>query len=109
MTPSGQTKTSSTEMNLTVKNPCVDQNFVSIVGSPLNALQYDINTGPNAYAAHTEFTVNTVPIVHMLCGDLTYSATYKGNPISTSDMPLAYDPATRVFTGDTSDYGLANM
>ena len=97
-------------MNLNVKNPCVDTMFVNIVSEPLSALQYDIATaGPNAYTAHTAFMVSTTPIVHQLCGNLVYSATYDSNPISTTDMPLAYDPFTRVFTADTDDIGLATM
>ena len=71
--------------------------------SSLNMLQYELSTGAVPYMAHNEFTVVTMPIVHNLCGALTYSATYDGSPITNTDMPLAYEPSTRVFTAESDD------
>ena len=61
------------------------------------------------YTAHNEFTVVTMPIVHNLCGALTYSATYDGSPITNTDMLLAYEPSTRVFTAESDDLMLDMM
>jgi len=40
---------------------------------------------------HDPFTIVTVPIVHTLCGVLTYTSTFDGNDISsTSSAPIQY-------------------
>ena len=93
----------TTDLNLTAKNPCVNTNFVTIQGQSLNPLMYTLDTGPKTFAPpHAEFLVNTVPITHTLCGSLTYSATYDGNPINNpTDKPLGYNPSTREFTAES--------
>ena len=108
-TPGGEVVETPTNIDVTVKNPCVDQAFVTIMESPLNMLQYELTTGALPYKAHNFFKVVTVPIVHDLCGALTYSATYDGSPITNTDMPLAYEPSTRVFTAESSDVALDMM
>ena len=75
---------------------------------PLNPIQYTIDSGSFTQSPpHSEFSVDTVPITHSLCGDLTYSATYDGNPISSpTDQPLGYNPTSREFIAETTDDSL---
>ena len=110
MTPSGETKTTTIDLNLTAKNPCVDQNFVTIQAQPLNALTYELESGAMTFAPHAEYIVNTVPITHTLCGTLDYTSTYDGSPInSPTDQPLGYNPASREFIANSEDPGLDDM
>ena len=41
-----------------------------------------------------------------LCGSITYTATYKSDPIDSSSTPLSYDAASRIFTLFTPDLSL---
>ena len=45
-----------------------------------------------------------MPIIHTLCGDFSYSATFDGTAVDGD--PLAYDSFTRKFTADSDDRSL---
>ena len=55
---------------------------------------------------HDPFILDTVPIVHTLCGDLTYVATFMNNPIDTLSLPMIYDAATQQYSIYTEDVNL---
>ena len=105
-------KTSSTaSFTLTLKNPCIDTNFVTITTAALPTnLQYILHdfeaTGGDTFT-HSAFSVVTAPFSHTLCGGLTYSATFNGATIGPGTKPpMAYDTATRTFNVYSEDFGL---
>ena len=78
---------------LTLKNPCIDPAYVTIESMPLVIHSYDLyDFDPTGLQwIHDPFNVNTVPISHTLCGDLTYEATFMDNPIDTVSDPMKYN------------------
>ena len=98
---------SSIQYTQTIKDPCINTDFVNILAGDLPELDYDIYQGELVYAAHPESTVSTTPITHTLCGDLDYTPKYDGQPPNFSTGPFTgYDPTTRVFTAESSDPAL---
>ena len=89
----------STSFVLTVKNPCIDTSFVWITEPTMSALSYIIADDAKLFDAHPEFTINTSPIVHSLCGPIAYSATFNG--VEVDSDPLSYASSTRKFTADS--------
>ena len=93
--------TASETFTLTLKNPCIDRNFVKIdkVNLP-SGLQYalwDYDAHPLGFTFnHLPFTVSTIPLVgHTMCGDLAYRAYFEGPTVlSTPTRPMAYDETT---------------
>ena len=55
---------------------------------------------------HDAFTLATSPIVHTLCGDFTYEATFQGAAINPTTSPVTYDTATRSFSVYSEDFDL---
>lgn len=51
--------TDSKSFTLTFKNPCVDQNYVSIVAPVLDNINYFIYDPAQTMPPHAEFIVNT--------------------------------------------------
>ena len=89
---------------LTIKNPCVDPNFVSITPVSLKDQIYELTTmAPGFEWIHDAFEVTTVPTTHTFCGDINYSATFMGNVVDSTTSPLSYDSATRTFSIYTED------
>ena len=83
---------------LKVKNPCHDPSYISITTSPLPAgplnytLYYGSLASPIQIASHTPYLVTTTPIVHTLCGSITYAATFRGKVADFTTLPpVAYD------------------
>ena len=77
---------------LTVANPCIDSNFVLVVEPPLLPMQYTLfNGAPDGQAfIHAHSSIQTSPITHSLCGDLSYSFTFSGlDIVENSDMTEA--------------------
>ena len=97
----------SNSFDLTVKNPCIDPNFVTITAPTMAALTYTISSDPAKFASHSAFTISTLPIPHTLCGNIAYSATFDGTAVN--DDPLDYDPVTRKFTADSDDQSLIGL
>ena len=114
------TGTDNVEFDIEVKNPCIDTNFVNIVGpSPLFAddLDYIVYDEPEIYPAHGEFTVAFTKTVTNadLCGAVQLEAFFDTGASGANSavpatieagLPIAYDPDTRVFTADSEDISL---
>ena len=88
----------SATFNLRIKNPCIDSAYVSIKASPfpVGPLEYTLYFGslasPIQILSHSPYTITTTPIVHTLCGDISYSATFRGAIAdSTTLPPVAYN------------------
>ena len=100
------TETVCVETPVTIKNPCLDQNYVTISCPALDALSHTVATGLDEYDAHSLCTVETTPIVgHDLCGNLVYTPTYDNAPITDTTV-MGYDPATNQFDAETDDPNL---
>ena len=94
----------SASFKLRVKNPCYDPAYVSITTSPFPAgpFKYTLYSGflasPIQIMSHSPYIVTTTPIVHTLCGSITYAATFMGVIAdSTTLPPVAYDSSTNTF------------
>ena len=70
--------TDTATFTLTLKNPCIDSNFVTIEPAVLLNKQYELHEhDPDGLQfIHDPFVVKTLPNPHFLCGDLTYSSTF---------------------------------
>ena len=66
----------STSFHLTLRNPCIDPEFVTIEKSALPAgleyTLYDFESEAGYKFTHEPFTIVTKPIEHNLCGELYY-------------------------------------
>ena len=99
--------------NLKVKNPCFDPSYVSITTSPfpVGPFKYTLYFGslasPIQIVSHSPYSVTTTPIVHTLCGSVTYAATFKGAVAdSTTLPPVAYDASINTFKMYSEDLAL---
>ena len=74
----------STDFTLTLKNPCIDPNYVIIEADVLLNQIYELHEHDPAgfQFIHDPFVIQTVPINHDLCGLLTYTSTFMTTPIS---------------------------
>ena len=66
---------------------------------------YIINAPAETFAAHDPFTVDTKPIDHNYCGDLTFVPKFNDAAL-VEEGPLAYDEENRQFTADSDDVTL---
>ena len=64
---------------LTVKNPCIDSDYLVINKAPLPVGKQYILHDNTLNIIHDPFTIVTSPITHTLCGDLYYTATFNGD------------------------------
>ena len=103
----------SASFNLKVKNPCFDPAYVSITTSPFSpgpfkyTLYFGSSVSPTSIVSHSPFSVTTTPIVHTLCGSITYAATFKGTVAdSTTLPPVSYDANTNIFQIYSEDLSL---
>ena len=73
-------QTVTTEFTLRIKNPCLDPDFVKIVPNDLFYMTYTLGSfAPNGMEfEHNRFTVETYPVQHDLCGEITYEAFFNG-------------------------------
>ena len=55
---------------------------------------------------HDPFDIITSPIVHTLCGELTYEANFKNIAVDTGTVPMEYDTASRTYSFYSEDFGL---
>ena len=98
------TLTGSETFIWTVRNPCTDPSYVSIVApSPSIADQTYIVFAPAETFSHGEFTLSTTPVAHTLCGAITVTASYDGATIGAAGAVLSYAAASREFTVDSDD------
>lgn len=94
----------SVQVNL--KNPCIDQNFVSInqLSPPLENVDYSLGQGALQITPHSDFTLTTKPrqAQHDLCGPIAVKPEFEGEPLKAGD-PVTYNPNAKQFTCQTSD------
>ena len=76
--------TETKTFTLTLKNPCVDTDYVNIVAPDLATLAYTISTPKEVFTAHPSFTIATTPTTHTLCGDLTIVPKYEGADVTST-------------------------
>ena len=56
---------------------------------------------------HNPYSVMTIPIIHTLCGPITYEATFKGEVVDSKTLlPVAYDSSINTFTIYSEDFAL---
>ena len=98
---------------LTLKNPCVDPDFVSINKLPLPiGMQYELyDDEPNAgyQFTHDPFTIKTLPFSHSLCGPIDHLVLFMGvqiSPSATATSPIKYDSLTHTFELYSEDFDL---
>ena len=94
-------KSDTSSFELTFKNPCIDQDFVTILAPTvfmIEDLDYIINAPEETFPAHGEFTVNTLPFDHGFCLGLTFVETYDIEGAEVDGSPLSYDDTTGIFT-----------
>ena len=90
---------------LTIKNPCIDIAYVTIEKAELANIEYNLYSYDELgfQFVHDPFRINTVPISHSLCGQLTYESTFMTIPIDNSinvlsepsNNPISYDKTMR--------------
>ena len=103
---------------ITIKNPCIDTTFVTIVTptGPLSDETYVIDSAAETWAPYSAgaWSVATTPVTHTLCGGLTITPQYEGADL-TGTEPITHASATDAFTvvstdgdliGDTKAYSL---
>jgi hypothetical protein len=57
---------------LTVKNPCIDPDFVTITAPTMLNLSYIIGTVGKSFAVHESSTIVAAPATLALCGEISY-------------------------------------
>ena len=96
------------KFDLTIKNPCVDQNYVTISAPTFTEKSYIIDSGSITFSPEGEFTVVTTPVVgHDLCGPFSFVAKY--DSVVVDNDPLAYNEVTREFTASSTDGTLIGL
>ena len=73
-------QSATTKFILRIKNPCLDPDFVKIVPNDLFFKIYSLGSfAPNGMEfEHAPFTVETHPLQHNQCGEITYEAFFNG-------------------------------
>ena len=90
---------------LTIKNPCIDPNFVEIVLlTAFTDFDYPVSKTEQSIT-HGVFEIQTDPIDHSLCGTITLTPTCGG--VAVDDDPCFYVEASRKFDIFTEDFALA--
>ena len=97
---------------MTIKNPCIDEDFVWIEKPVLLDKSYELyEHDPAGYEfTHEAFTIQTSPIDHILCGGLTYTSTFNGVAIdANSPAPIHYTGSSRTHNVYSEDTSLLDM
>jgi len=86
--------------DITIKNPCLDINFVQIVAPDVANMSYRISDPSLTSPAFPQFTYTTAPSTHQLCGDFTYTVVdSNGDLVPTSGGdPTTFNSGDRTFT-----------
>ena len=105
--------------SLTLKNPCIDIAYVTIQQAELQNIEYYLHSYDllGFQFVHDPFIINTVPISHNLCGQLTYESTFMTIPIDNSisvlseplSNPISYDKTMRQHTLYSEDFTLIGL
>ena len=100
---------------MTLKNPCIDANFVTFANPGITAQQYELyeHDPPGFQFTHDPVTIDTQPITHSLCGAISYTSTFMTTGIDgilpMDDItvnPVGYDPVNLRFTVYSEDFVL---
>lgn len=103
------TKTAKTTFSLTLKDPCIDSDFVTIDAPVLsqNVVYYTLFEGMKnkVYYSVEKFDWTTVPAQHNLCGALDYTLTWDGQPSGSVDYVAngAKAPLDMIFKKENLD------
>ena len=93
--------TAEQSFKLTVKNPCIDANLVSIrpvvLPTGLEYTLYDFSEELGYQFTHDAFQVMTSPFEHDLCGKVDYLATFDGSTVTEVTTPVRYDSSILTF------------
>jgi len=105
--------TGSATFDLTISNPCIDPDYVTITAPTIADISYIIAEGPIIFTAHDPFTIVTVPITHTLCGDIAYEGMFDGTAVDGDTLSyftgiLSFTAASedRDLIGNTFDYSV---
>ena len=110
-------QTGAASFTLTLKNPCIDPAFVTFPQPAISSQQYELfEHDPTGFKfTHDPVSITTSPIVHTLCGAISYKSTFMTASIDGVDAmvdysqdPVGYDPASltyTVYSEDASLYG----
>ena len=80
---------------LTLRNPCVNPDYVQIDPVPTFHQNYKLY-GDKVEWTHEDTIYHTNPIGHSLCGDLSFTAVFRDEQdLSVDTAPVAYNTATR--------------
>lgn len=95
--PKQTLKTANTSFDTTFLNPCINPAYVTIKAPTLLNQVYELyEFDPIGFQfTHSAFTIETVPIVHTLCGTVSYSSTFDGNDITDTSQPVGYHASNR--------------
>ena len=70
---------------VTLKNPCIDSNFVRVIPpQEFTREDYVVAGGAETFTAHGDFIVSTTPVTHDLCGTLTKTPLYQ--PVTNGEF-----------------------
>ena len=104
--------TEMTSFETTFKNPCIDSDYVTISNPALINQVYELyEFDPTGFQfTHHVFEIKTKPIVHTLCGTVSYESTYDGDSlkdvVSSSSNPVMYHAANRTHDVYSEDISL---
>ena len=90
---------------MTLKNPCIDSNYVTISTAVLLNQVYELyeNDPIGFQFTHDPFTVVTTPIAHSLCGSLSYTSTFMAATIDSTSTPVSYTQVSRTYSVYSED------
>lgn len=93
------------EFDIDFENPCGQASKVFIVGpDSLAEENYFIGSPSKPLTQHGEFSVQTSPNTHSLCGGVTVVALYDNAPVDGD--PVTYESANRRFVAYSNDQNL---
>ena len=91
---------------ITIKNPCIDTNFVTIVTptGPLTDETYVIDSAAETWSPYSvgAWSVATSPVTHTLCGGLTITPQYESADLTGAE-PISHNSANDEFTVVSTD------
>jgi len=91
---------------ITIKNPCINKNFVTIVtpNGPLSDETYVIDSAAKTWTPYSTgaWSVATTPVTHTLCGGLTITPQYEGFDLIGGE-PITHTSGTDALTVESTD------
>lgn len=105
----GAVSTRTVTTTVSVCNPCLNDDYVWIEPpARFSTFEYIIYSGSQNMPAHGDFTVQTRPYQHNLCGAFRYVPTYTTSPVPYDDTltQVTYNSVNKVFSYDSDDMSL---